>query len=76
MLRRPGTATSRRAEGIPSAVAKLRQVSMLIARGKPVLGAVRMIGVAAQTYDHWRSEYGSLKLARSSAWSVAGRAKA
>ena len=43
-------------------VAKLRQVEVLTAQGKPVLEAVRAIGVTDQTYYRWRAEFGGLKL--------------
>ena len=62
MLRWEGSTTSRRAEGIPSAVAKLRQVEVLLAQGKTTAEAVRTIGVTEQSYYRWRSEYGGLKL--------------
>src|ERR671917_576896 len=42
-------------------VAKLRQVEVLTAQGRPVAEAVRAIGVSEVTYDRWRSEYGGLK---------------
>ena len=42
-------------------VAKLRQVEVLTAQGKPVAEAIRSIGVAEVTYYRWRSEYGGLK---------------
>ena len=42
-------------------VAKLRQVDMLMAQGKPVADAVRAIGVTEVTYYRWRNEYGGLK---------------
>jgi transposase-like protein len=42
-------------------VAKLRQVGVLIAQGRPVAEAVRAIGVTEVTYYRWRSEYGGLK---------------
>ena len=42
-------------------VAKLRQVDVLMARGKPVANAVRAIGVTEVTYYRWRNEYGGLK---------------
>ena len=42
-------------------VAKLRQVDVLIAQGRPVAEAVRAIGVTEVTYYRWRSEYGGLK---------------
>lgn len=37
-------------------VAKLRQVDVLIAQGRPVAEAVRAIGVTEVTYYRWRSE--------------------
>ena len=43
-------------------VAKLRQVEVLTAQGKPVAEAVRAIGVTDQTYYRWRAEVGGLKL--------------
>ncbi len=43
-------------------VAKLRQVEVLTAQGKPVAEAVRAIGVSEPTYYRWRAEYGGLKL--------------
>ena len=42
-------------------VAKLRQVHVLTAQGRPVAEAVRSIGVTEVTYYRWRSEYGGLK---------------
>jgi putative transposase len=42
-------------------VAKLRQVDVLMAEGKPVADAVRAIGVTEVTYYRWRNEYGGLK---------------
>ena len=42
-------------------VAKLRQVDVLMAQGKPVADAVRAIGVTEVTYYRWRNEYGGLK---------------
>ena len=41
-------------------VAKLRQVEVLTAQGRPVAEAVRSIGVTEVTYYRWRSEYGGL----------------
>ena len=43
-------------------VAKLRQVEVLAAQGRPVAEAVRTIGVNEATYYRWRAEYGGLKL--------------
>ena len=42
-------------------VAKLRQVDVLMAQGKPVADAVRAIGVTEVTYYRLRNEYGGLK---------------
>jgi putative transposase len=42
-------------------VAKLRQVDVLMAQGKPVAEAIRAIGVTEVTYYRWRNEYGGLK---------------
>jgi len=42
-------------------VAKLRQVDVLMAQGRPVADAVRAIGVTEVTYYRWRNEYGGLK---------------
>ena len=42
-------------------VAKLRQVDVLMAQGRPVAEAIRSIGVTEVTYYRWRSEYGGLK---------------
>jgi putative transposase len=42
-------------------VAKLRQVEVLTAQGKPVAEAIRSIDVTEVTYYRWRSEYGGLK---------------
>ena len=42
-------------------VAKLRQVDVLMAQGKPVADAVRAIAVTEVAYYRWRNEYGGLK---------------
>jgi transposase-like protein len=42
-------------------VAKLRQVEVLMAQGRPVAEAIRSIGVTEVTYYRWRNEYGGLK---------------
>jgi putative transposase len=42
-------------------VAKLRQVDVLTAQGRPVAEAIRTIGVTEVTYYRWRNEYGGLK---------------
>src|SRR3954451_5061980 len=43
------------------AVAKLRQVDVLVAQGQSVAEAVRAIGVTEVTYHRWRREFGGLK---------------
>jgi transposase-like protein len=48
-------------------VAKLRQVDVLMAQGRPVADAVRAIGVTEVTYYRWRNEYGGLRATRLSA---------
>ena len=42
-------------------VAKLRQVDVLVSQGRPVVEAVRSIGVMQFTYYRWRKEFGGLK---------------
>lgn len=42
-------------------VAKLRQVDVLTAQGKPMAEAIRSIGVTEVTYYRWRNEYGGLR---------------
>jgi hypothetical protein len=37
-------------------VAKLRQVDILTAQGRPVAEAIRSIGITEVTYYRWRSE--------------------
>src|ERR687890_1444266 len=43
------------------AVAKLRQVDVLVSQGRSVAEAIRAIGVTEVTYYRWRREYGGLK---------------
>ncbi len=43
-------------------IAKLRQVEVLTSQGKPVIDAIRSIGVTDATYYRWRQEYGGLKV--------------
>ena len=42
-------------------VAKLRQVDVLMAQGKPAAEAIRAIGVTEVTYYRWRNEFGGLQ---------------
>jgi putative transposase len=41
-------------------VAKLRQVEVLTAQGRPVAEAIRSIGVTEVTIYRWRAEYSGL----------------
>ena len=43
------------------AVAKLRQVDVLVSQGQSVAEAIRAIGVTEVTYYRWRQEFGGLK---------------
>src|SRR3954467_2581077 len=43
------------------AVAKLRQVDVLVSRGQSVADTIRAIGVTEVTYYRWRREFGGLK---------------
>src|SRR3712207_6120630 len=52
----------RRMHSPEEVVAKLRQVEVLVAQGKPVSEAVRAIAVSEATYFRWRAEFGGLKL--------------
>ena len=41
-------------------VAKLRQVDVLIALGRPLVEALECVGVPEKAYARWHSEYGGL----------------
>ena len=43
------------------AMAKLRQVDVLVSQGQSVAEAIRAIGVTEVTYYRWRREFGGLK---------------
>lgn len=43
-------------------VAKLRQVDVMTAQGRPLEEAIRSIGVSQVTYNRWRNEFAGLKL--------------
>ena len=45
----------------PEAVAKLRQMDVLVSQGQSVAEAIRAIGVTEVTYYRWRREFGGLK---------------
>jgi len=57
-----GTGMARKHHKPEEIVGKLRQVEVLTGQGKPVVDAVRAIGVTEATYYRWRSEFGGLKL--------------
>jgi hypothetical protein len=42
-------------------VAKLRQVEVMTAQGRPLANAVKSIGVTEVSYYRWRREFGGLK---------------
>ena len=52
---------SRKRHKAEEIVAKLRQVEVLTAQGRPTAEAIRAIGVTDVTYYRWRNEYGGLK---------------
>jgi putative transposase len=41
-------------------VTKLRQIEMLLGRGKTIAMASKEAGTTEQNYYHWRKEYGGL----------------
>ncbi len=41
-------------------IAKLREAEVLLSQGKTVAKAVKKLGIAEQTYYHWKKEYGGL----------------
>ncbi|MBR0683852.1 transposase [Roseomonas eburnea] len=42
-------------------IGKLREVEVLLAKGRSVADAAKAIGVTEQSYYRWRREYGGLK---------------
>ena len=52
------------------AVAKLRQVDVLVSQGQSVAEAIRAIGVTEVTYYRWRREFGGLKERKCKASSI------
>ena len=52
---------SRKRHKLEEIVAKLRQVEVLTAQGRPMAEAIRSIGVTEVTFYRWRQEYGGLK---------------
>jgi transposase len=63
-LNRGGFGRPRKHHRPEKIVAKLRQVEVLLAQGKPAVEAVRTLGVTEQTYYRWRAEYGGLSWIR------------
>ena len=61
MILNGGLIDGRKRHTAEEIVAKLRQVDVLMAQGRPVADAVRSIGVTEVTYYRWRNEYGGLK---------------
>jgi putative transposase len=61
VLEKEEQAMARKRHTAEEIVAKLRQVDVLMAQGRPVAEAVRSIGVTEVTYYRWRNEYGGLK---------------
>ncbi len=53
---------SRKRHTTEQIIHKLREAEVEIAKGELVSEAYRVIGVAEQTLDRWRKEYGGLKL--------------
>ena len=45
-------------------IAKLREAEVALAQGDSVATVVRRLGVAEQTDDRWRREYGGLQVAQ------------
>jgi hypothetical protein len=42
-------------------IAKLRQIEVISAQGKPLAAACKEAGISEQSYYRWKKEYGSLK---------------
>ena len=42
-------------------IGHLREAEILISAGKPIIEAVRHLGVSEQTYYRWRKEYGGME---------------
>jgi len=57
-------------------VAKLRQVDVMIAMGRPFVEALDLVGVPENAYARWQIEYGGLtRTLRPSRESIAQRSK-
>lgn len=42
-------------------IAKLRQIEVFTAQGKPIATACKEAGISEQSYYRWKKEYGGLK---------------
>jgi putative transposase len=57
-------------------VAKLRQVDVMIAMGRPVVEALDLVGVPEHAYARWQTEYGGLtRTLRPAREKIAARSK-
>jgi transposase-like protein len=52
---------ARKRHGAEEIIGKLREVEVLLAKGRSVADAAKAIGVTEQSYYRWRREYGGLK---------------
>ena len=43
-------------------IAKLRQIEVFVAQGKPLAAACKEAGISEQSYYRWKKEYGGLKV--------------
>ena len=43
-------------------IAKLREAEVALAKGQPLVDAVRTLEISEQTYYRWRKEYGGLRV--------------
>ena len=43
-------------------IAKLREAELALAKGQPLVDAVRKLEISEQTYYRWRKEYGGLRV--------------
>ncbi len=71
-----GERVARKRYSAEQIVAKLRQVDVMIAMGRPVVEALDIVGVPENAYARWQSEYGGLtRTLRSSREGSAARSK-
>ena len=43
-------------------IRKLREAEVELAKGQTTVDVVRKLGIAEQTYDRWRKEFGGLRM--------------